>query len=65
MLEQFRQVNSSSCEAYYRLGQLYEQLGRGEDARRAYRETLQIYRSLPKYNKRKQRRWAILARFKG
>ena len=65
MLEQFRQVNSSSCEAYYRLGQLYDQLGRAEDARRAYRETLEIYRSLPKYNKRKQRRWAILARFKG
>lgn len=63
-LEQFRQTYSSSCEAYYRLGILYQQLGRTEDAKQAFRETLEIYRTLPKYNKRKQRKWALLARFK-
>ncbi|OPA73177.1 hypothetical protein BVG16_29970 [Paenibacillus selenitireducens] len=65
MLEKFREVYSSSCEAYYRLGTLYQQLGRTDKAREAFRETLEIYRSLPKYNRRKQRRWVILARMKG
>lgn len=65
MLEKFRDVYSSSCEAYYRLGILYQQLGREDKAREAFRETAEIYRSLPKYNRRKQRRWALLARMKG
>ncbi|CAH0121532.1 hypothetical protein PAE9249_04063 [Paenibacillus sp. CECT 9249] len=64
MLESFRQMQSSSCEAYYRLGLLYAGMGRQEEAKAAFRETLEIYRSLPKYNKRKERRWALLARFK-
>jgi len=63
-VEKFREVHSSSVEAYYRLGQLYQQLGRGEDAKRAYREALDIYRGLPKYSRRQQRRWALLARMK-
>lgn len=63
-LEQFREVHSSSCEAYYRLGQMYQQLGRVDDAKRAFRDTLDIYRGLPRYSKRKQRRWAFLARLK-
>lgn len=63
-IEQFREVHSSSCEAYYRLGQLYQQLGRMEDAKRAYRETLDIYRSLPRYSRRHQRRWVLLSRMK-
>jgi tetratricopeptide (TPR) repeat protein len=63
-LEQFREVHSSSCEAYYRLGQMYQQLGRVDDAKRAFRDTLDIYRGLPRYSKRKQRRWALLARLK-
>lgn len=64
-LEQFREVHSSSCEAYYRLGQLYDRLGRRQEARQAYAETLDIYRGLPKYKKRSERRWALLARMKG
>jgi tetratricopeptide (TPR) repeat protein len=63
-MEQFRELHSSSCEAYYRLGQLYQQLGRQDDAKRAFRETLNIYRGLPRYSRRQQRRWALLARFK-
>ncbi|MDQ0874029.1 tetratricopeptide (TPR) repeat protein [Paenibacillus sp. V4I3] len=63
-IEQFRDLHSSSVEAYYRLGQLYQQLGRAEDAKRAYREALDIHRGLPRYSRRQQRRWALLARFK-
>ncbi|WP_028547951.1 tetratricopeptide repeat protein [Paenibacillus sp. UNC451MF] len=64
-LETFGSVNSSSCEAYYRLGQLYTRLGQKEEARRAYRETVELYRGLPKYRRRFERRWAMLARLKG
>jgi tetratricopeptide (TPR) repeat protein len=63
-LERFRAVHSSSCEAYYRLGKLYEKLGRKDKAKSAYRETLEIYRALPQYSRRAQRRWALLARLK-
>jgi tetratricopeptide (TPR) repeat protein len=63
-MEQFREVHSSSCEAYYRLGQLYQQLGRTDEAKRAFRDTVDIYRGLPRYSRRQQRRWALLARFK-
>lgn len=61
-LERFRTVNSSSCEAYYRLGKLYAQLGRREDARDAFRETGALYRGLPKYKRRSERRWVLLAK---
>ncbi|MFK7691743.1 tetratricopeptide repeat protein [Paenibacillus sp. HJGM_3] len=60
-LEQFRREHSSSCEAYYKLGKLYTQLGREDEAKLAFRETGSIYRSLPKYMRRKERRWAMLA----
>lgn len=63
-LEQFREVQSSSCEAYYRLGQLYRQLGRPDAARRAFREAGDIYRGLPKYKRRTERRWALLSYLK-
>jgi len=63
-IERFREEHSSSCEAYYRLGRLYEQLGRREDAKRAYGEALDIYRGLPRYSRRRQRRWALLARLR-
>lgn len=62
-LEQFRSEHSSSCEAYYKLGKLYGQLGRQHEAAEAFRETVQIYRSLPKYKRRTERRWALLAGF--
>ncbi|WNQ09830.1 tetratricopeptide repeat protein [Paenibacillus aurantius] len=63
-LESFRELNTSSCEAYYRLGMLYKKLGREQEAKEAFRETVDIYRSLPKYKRRTERRWAILARFR-
>ncbi|MFS0837520.1 tetratricopeptide repeat protein [Paenibacillus sp. 1P03SA] len=64
MLERFRDEQSSSVEAYYRLGLLYGKLGRTDKAKEAFRESVEVYKSLPKYSRRKQRRWAILARFK-
>lgn len=60
-LERFKDANASSCEAYYRLGKLYARLGRRADAERAYREAVQIYRSLPRYKRRSERKWALLA----
>jgi tetratricopeptide (TPR) repeat protein len=60
-LQQFRELHSSSCEAYYRLGQLYERMGRKEEAHLTFRETLDIFRGLPKYKRRTERRFALLA----
>ncbi|WP_138496310.1 tetratricopeptide repeat protein [Paenibacillus pinistramenti] len=53
--EHFRQIQSSSIEAYYLLGRLYQSLGRKDEARAAYEEALLIYRQLPKYKKRQER----------
>ncbi|WP_240417907.1 tetratricopeptide repeat protein [Paenibacillus periandrae] len=64
-LQQFQSMNSSSCEAYYRLGQLYSQLGRKVEAREAYRATVELYRGLPRYRRRFERRWVVLAKLKG
>ncbi len=58
-LQQFKEVNSSSCEAYYRLGLVYAGLGKSEDAAHAFTECRQLYRSLPKYMKRHERKWAL------
>ncbi|MDO7905902.1 tetratricopeptide repeat protein [Paenibacillus sp. JX-17] len=63
-LEQFQDIQSSSCEAYYKLGLAYRALGRTEDAKRAFEQTLEVYRSLPKYNKRRERRWAVRGWFR-
>ncbi len=63
-LQEFRDVNSSSCEAYYRLGSVYTSLGNHEDAAIAYRECRQLYRSLPRYMKRHERKWAIRSFFR-
>lgn len=63
-IERFREVQSSSCEAYYRLGLLYEAMGRKDEAKAAYREVRDVYRSLPAYSRRQQRRWAVLAAWK-
>jgi len=60
-LQRFRELNSSSCEAYYRLGQIYDRMGKRADAQAAYRETVEVYRSLPKYKRRSERRFALLA----
>ncbi|XID95951.1 tetratricopeptide repeat protein [Paenibacillaceae bacterium WGS1546] len=63
-LQQFKGVNSSSCEAYYRLGTIYASLGKAEEASVAFNECRQLYRSLPKYMKRHERKWALRAFFR-
>ena len=64
-LQTFSGLQSSSCEAYYRLGVLLEKTGKPDEAKKAFREALVTYRSLPRYKKRSERRWALLARLKG
>ncbi|MBD2846463.1 tetratricopeptide repeat protein [Paenibacillus sp. IB182496] len=63
-LDEFREIQSSSCEAYYRMGELYRQLGRREEAARAYDEAVELYRALPKYKRRQERRWALRSRLR-
>jgi len=60
-LERFKDANSSSCELYFRLGRLYETLDRKNEARASYREAMEVYRALPRYKRRSERRWAMLA----
>ena len=48
-LEQFHSIHSSSSEAFYLLGYMYQSLGRTEDAKKSYQESMDVYRSLPKY----------------
>ncbi|RRJ65291.1 hypothetical protein EHV15_22040 [Paenibacillus oralis] len=55
----FGEIQSSSSEAYYLLAGLYQSLGRKEEARRALNESIAVYRSLPKYKKRQERKWAL------
>lgn len=64
-LEAFREVNSSSCEAYYRLGTLYAELGKQEEAASAFRECRELYAALPAYLKRKERKWYLLSLLRG
>lgn len=63
-LEQFGEMQSSSCEAYYRLGQILQGMGRGEDAKRAFGEAVSVYRSLPRYKRKSERRWALMSWFR-
>lgn len=60
----FGEIQSSSSEACYLLGSLYQSLGRKEEANRVLQESLAIYRSLPKYKKRHERKWAVRSFFK-
>lgn len=60
----FGEIQSSSSEAYYLLGCLYQSLGSKEEAKRAYKESIEVYRSLPKYKKRQERGWALRSYFK-
>jgi tetratricopeptide (TPR) repeat protein len=61
VLHSFRDANSSSCELYYRLGRMYESLERKREAKEAYGEAGEIYRALPKYKRKTERRWVLLA----
>lgn len=60
----FGEIQSSSSEAYYLLGSLYQSLGRKDEARQALGESISIYRSLPKYKKRHERGWALRSAIK-
>lgn len=64
-LQKFKEVNSSSCEACYRLGAVYEAMGNRAEAAKAYRESRELYRSLPRYMKRHERKWAIRSFLRG
>lgn len=63
-LQQFGAILSSSCEMYYRMGNVYAEMGRKEDAKQAWQEAVRIYRSLPKYLRRKERSWVVKSRLK-
>ncbi|WP_276357831.1 tetratricopeptide repeat protein [Cohnella caldifontis] len=64
-LETFKDMNASSCEAYYRLGSLYSGLGKPAEAAAAFRECRALYGTLPRYLKRKERKWALKSLLKG
>lgn len=63
-LDEFRAIQTSSCEAYYKLAQIYKQLGRLDDEKQALAECVAVYRMLPKYKRRQERKWAVLARLR-
>jgi tetratricopeptide (TPR) repeat protein len=60
-LFQFHQVNTSSSEAYYRLGELHRLAGEKDEARSAYDEAITNYRTSPKFKRKSERRWALLS----
>ncbi|CAM5778179.1 tetratricopeptide repeat protein [Brevibacillus borstelensis] len=64
-LEELAGMHKSSAEVYYKLGKLYEDLKQKEKAKQAYREAVDVYRGLPKYKRRTERRWALLSWLKG
>lgn len=63
-LEEFQRRNFSSCESFYRMAQLQAQLGDKAASHQALDQCLQTYRSLPRFRKRTERRWATLARLR-
>lgn len=63
-VRRFQEIHSSSCEGYYLLGMMYKSLDRKEEAKEAFQEAIDIYRSLPKYKKRQERKWAVLSMIK-
>ncbi|MCZ4136036.1 hypothetical protein BZG24_29640, partial [Escherichia coli] len=63
-VNRFQDVHSSSSEAYYLLGSVYRSLGRTAEAKQAYEQSLNVYRSLPKYKKRQERGWAVRSWFR-
>jgi len=58
-LEQFQSIQSSSCEGYYLSGTIYQSLDKSHEAHEAFTQSLAIYRSLPKYRKKSERKWAL------
>lgn len=63
-LRRLRDMQSSSCEVYFRLGLILERMGRGDEAKEAYRESAAVYKALPKYKRKSERRWFLLSAMK-
>lgn len=63
-IEAFQDIQSSSCEAYVRLAELYKRVGKPGEAKEAVEEGLRTYRVLPRYKKRAERKWAVRLRAK-
>jgi tetratricopeptide (TPR) repeat protein len=63
-LKTFQEQNVSSCESYYRLGQLEQLFGNSMEARAAWQNCLDTYRALPRFRRRMERRWAVFAFFR-
>lgn len=62
-LESLQEINASSCEASYLMGRLYADLGKRDKAAEAFKACRELYASLPRYLKRKERKWALLSMF--
>ncbi|AIQ12720.1 tetratricopeptide repeat protein [Paenibacillus durus] len=62
-LHEFKEIQSSSSEAYYLLGSMYKALGQSTEAKQAFTESIDVYRSLPRYKKRQERGWALRSFF--
>lgn len=63
-IREFQSLNYSSCESDYKMGLLYKELGDAATAKSAWRKCVETYRTLPKFRKRVERRWALAARRK-
>ncbi len=63
-LREFQTLNFSSCEGYYRMGELHKKFGNTSAAVQAWEQCIQTYRVLPKFRKRVERHWVSLARIK-
>ncbi|WP_424768358.1 tetratricopeptide repeat protein [Paenibacillus sp. sgz302251] len=60
----FQEIHSSSCEAYDRLAAIYNLMGQKNEAARVVEDGLRIYRTLPRFKKRQERKWAVRLLFK-
>ncbi|QAY66597.1 tetratricopeptide repeat protein [Paenibacillus protaetiae] len=58
-LRRFQEIQSSSCESYLRLADLYRSLGQEGDAKAAVDEGLRTYSLLPRYKRRTERAWFL------
>ncbi|MHA0855912.1 tetratricopeptide repeat protein [Paenibacillus sp. CMAA1364] len=58
-VRQFQDVHSSSCEASYLLGAMYKEMGLKQEALASFKESIEVYRTLPKYKKRQERKWVV------
>ncbi|ANE48217.1 hypothetical protein SY83_20135 [Paenibacillus swuensis] len=63
-LDRFREIHTSSCEAYYLLAGILNQLGKKKEAKEALDENIAIYRALPKYKRKQERKWIVRSLWK-